>query len=440
MRRAIIIKVVVTFIISFTCMLSLSLSAADDVADNQIKLSRHRFDYRDLGYWPANIVEPDESKITSLITDPVDGTIYGATSGKKAQVFRFLPDGNYVQPLGRLPRGQGVRNALALPGDGFLYLGTGKDMTLEPEISKDWGKGLGVNHILIKMWQDIEASYEGYQEGRIYRYDTSAMEPLREHANEPAPVQDLGVPVPGQGIYCMIASLDGGQLYGITYPQGKFFVFDIQSRQTRVVGSTWEKEIFAGPRQGVRSLTGQLILDEQGNCYFSSDWGRIARYNPELGKFEKFSSRVPGEYYPLPTGHGYDPYHSVVECWTAGRDNSLFGGTNDGFFFQFFPEKDKVVDLGKVRIARRVRTLSTGTDGVIYGMVGEKYSGCTLFSFDQGSRGFTRHGPLLVDRSPYYAWNPHQFEASTTGLDGTVYLGESDRKGHLYFFFPIGNR
>jgi hypothetical protein len=41
-----------------------------------------------------------------------------------------------------------------------------------------------------------------------------------------------------------------------------------------------------------------------------------------------------------------------------------------------------------------------------------------------------------VDRSPYYAKRAYQFDAITTGIDGTLFLGESERRACLYMFIP----
>jgi len=41
-----------------------------------------------------------------------------------------------------------------------------------------------------------------------------------------------------------------------------------------------------------------------------------------------------------------------------------------------------------------------------------------------------------VDRSPYYAKRAYQFDAMATGVDGTVFLGESERRAGLYLFLP----
>jgi len=420
----------------FLCTVAVySLLGAGRIGAESLFQFKQRIDFRDLGYWPSNLIEPDESKITSLVTDQTSGVIYGATSGKKAHLFQFDPANNHVRPLGFLPTGGGVSNALVLAGEGSLYVGTGKDMTVEVEISEDWGRELGHGHIFKKMWADLEAEYKDYPGGHIYRYDLAQVELARYQAKKEAPVEDLGIPVAGEGIYCMVGSLDGSQLYGVTYPHGKFFVFNLETGQATVVGNTWESVIFAGPRKGVRTLPGALILDDAGNCYFSSDGGWITRYNPESGKLEKLSARIPGEFYP--THNDWDIYHPVVECWTRGLDGALYGGTNDGFLFKFMPYQERTVNLGKVRITRRIRTLTTALDGTIYGTAGESHIGCTLFSYDPKYGGFQHYGPIEVDRSPYYAWYPYNFGAMTTGLDGTIYLGEEDRRGHLYFFIPI---
>ena len=396
----------------------------------------HRFDYRDLGYWPPNLIEADNSKITSLVTDRESGKIYGATSGKRANLFYFSPEYDFVKPLGFLPSGQaGVRNALTLAADGMIYLGTGRDMTLQPRISSDWGSELGNDHIVKKMWADIELDYQGYQGGHIYRYDPANGDRLKYQADIEAIVEDLGIPVPGDGIYCLTASADGKKLYGITYPHGHFFVFDIAAGETKDLGPTWEQVIFAGPRRGLRSLPGQLVLDKHGSCYFSVEDGRLARYNPSSGRIERLDAFLPGEFYGEHTN--YRVYHPVVESWTVGAGCTLYGGTNDGFLFRFISCRQEVENLGKVRISRRIRALTTALDGRVYGVAGEDNVGCTLFSYDPVNRSFEHYGPVIVDRSPYYAWYPCRFEACATGLDGTIYLGESDRKGHLFFLIPL---
>jgi len=43
-----------------------------------------------------------------------------------------------------------------------------------------------------------------------------------------------------------------------------------------------------------------------------------------------------------------------------------------------------------------------------------------------------------VDRSPYYAKIAYQFDAMTTAADGSILIGESDRRAKLFIFIPGG--
>jgi hypothetical protein len=46
---------------------------------------------------------------------------------------------------------------------------------------------------------------------------------------------------------------------------------------------------------------------------------------------------------------------------------------------------------------------------------------------------------LILCRRPYYYWHGQQFDAMTTGTDGTVFIGESERRSYLFFFIPYNS-
>ena len=58
----------------FLSIALLSPIAALEPAD--LSLNRHRMDFRDLGQRGSNLIEPDDSKITSLAVDGASGRIY----------------------------------------------------------------------------------------------------------------------------------------------------------------------------------------------------------------------------------------------------------------------------------------------------------------------------------------------------------------------------
>jgi hypothetical protein len=65
----------------------------------------------------------------------------------------------------------------------------------------------------------------------------------------------------------------------------------------------------------------------------------------------------------------------------------------------------------------------------------ERYG--SLHTYDlTGKDGFQDLGVFAVDRSPYYEWRAYQFDAMAVAPDGTVFCGESDRGGKLFYYIP----
>ena len=93
------------------------------------------------------------------------------------------------------------------------------------------------------------------------------------------------------------------------------------------------------------------------------------------------------------------------------------------------------MNWGKPRVERRVRAATMGKDGRLYTICGEKDNVCRLFSF-RDDEGHIDYGVLGVDRSPYYAKIAYQFDVMATAADGSIFIGESDRRAKLFIFIP----
>jgi hypothetical protein len=143
---------------------------------------------------------------------------------------------------------------------------------------------------------------------------------------------------------------------------------------------------------------------------------------------------IPGDYHHV---QFYSDY-AVVECFARHPSGLVYGGSSDGYLFSFDPQRMRLINLGKPRAARRLRCLAVGGDGAVYLMAGERSASrpCHFYRHNPQSGGFEDLGLLIVDRSPYYYWRGYQFDSMATGLDGTVYLGESERRSHLFLFIP----
>jgi hypothetical protein len=413
----------------------------------------HRVDYRDLGYPAANLIPADNSRITALLTHS-NGLIYGATSGRtQAYLFLYSRYTNKVKPLGRVAEAAGVYHGLIEGPDGSIYIATGLNLLAPVRLTSDFkGRDRAIER---QLWEDITRPYTDYAGGHIYRYrprieDTlpglSVSAQVKRDGTEPgdtrssyrnddqAAVEDLGVPIPGESIYAVAIDPQRAKLYGITYPNSHFFIFDLATETTRDFGEFLTERVYDGPERHWRTVPRALHVDSKtGVVYTSGDNGIVVRYDPALDRLEPTSMRLPGEYHVGINAYSYP----VVENFAVTSDGRVYAGTSDGFLIRLDFAAQKLTVLGKPRVQRRIRAIAAGQDGRVYLLAGEFERTCRLFSYNPGDDGgFSSFGPLAVDRSPYYARRPYQFDAMTVGSDGAIFCGESDRGGGLFIFLP----
>jgi len=129
--------------------------------------------------------------------------------------------------------------------------------------------------------------------------------------------------------------------------------------------------------------------------------------------------------------------YPVVETFLCcDEDRSLYAGTSDGHVVHISAD-DELTVLGKPRIQRRIRGMAMGLDQRLYIVTGEIGKSAKLHTYDlTGRRGFTELGVVAVDRSPYYQKRAYNVDAITVGPDGTVFIGESDRRAKLFLYMP----
>ena len=391
-------------------------------------IDAQRLDFRDLGYPGATEIPADESPVTALLAHS-NGKVYGATSGRRAHLFVYDFRVNKVFPRGRLPGAKGVHHALAEGADGTVYIGTGLNEIELLTLTKDMPHGRRM--IETQLWKDIKAKYAGYEGGHLMAYDPAAHDADICLEGADAPVEDLGVAVPGNSIYALAVSPDGKILCGITYPDAEFFTYDMSARKFRRFGKWMEKLSYPGPERSWRGISRALAFDASGKVWSGGDDGLMKSFDPSTGKISVSGMRIPGEYWET---QNYDAY-PVVEQLFPSADGTLLGTTSDGFVFRAIPAKDDLISFGKPRVERRIRAATMGLDGRMYMIAGEKDNVCRLFSF-KDEEGYLDYGVLGVDRSPYYAKIAYQFDSMCTAKDGTVFIGESDRRAKLFFFIP----
>jgi WD40 repeat protein len=403
-------------------------SIAQDWAKTLVK-DQQRVDLRDLGYPNVNEIPVNSSAITSLITAS-NGLIYGGTSGDDAYLLLYDPAINKVRHLGKIPGHTGIHHSLVEDKNGNIYIGTGKNMFEDIELSK---YGEGNDKLDMTLWKDIKKHYQDYPGGHLYVYKPSSNRNVKL-PDMNAEVEDLGMPLANNSIYALTINPKIGEIYGITYPDGHFFVYNIEQKKMTDLGEIDSKKVYHGPERAWRTLPRALVCAEDGRVFTSSTNGILKYYDPETKKLVSTNVEVPGDYYYL---QFYQDY-TAVECFAKDANGLIYGGTSDGYLFTLDPKKMEIRNLGKVRSERRLRCLTIAKDGKVYLMAGERSSSrpCQFYSYNPASGSFESYGLLIVDHSPYYYWRGQQFDCMTTGQDGTIFLGESERKSHLFLYIP----
>jgi len=370
-------------------LICLPLAAQRDPGYDLSVVKQVRIDARELGYPPVDVIPSDESAVHALATAP-DGTLYGATSGKRSHLFLMSPVHGYVVPLGFLKGVSAVQRSLVVAQNGDVYIGTSPDGHLLKYAPVDHRHG----HIRI---------------------------------DEAAETTDLGVPVAGESIYALAIDRGRGRIFGLTYPNGSFFTYDIGAGKFAVAGKVAERKIPGEKFENEKNIGRAIAVDAEGNAYTSGEGGRLFGWYG--GSLRKLAATVP-------TVMGREVYNRV-DAWAVGGDGSVFyGGTSDGYLFRFEPKEGRIQNLGKPLNQYRIRGLVQSQNGKLYGVGGDDDEMARLFSYDPLHGAYEMLGMVDVNRRPYYTWQAYVIDAMALGPEGTVYMGQSERKSKLYLYYP----
>lgn len=394
------------------CLAAPGLWAQRTESMDAVVVPQNRIAMRDLGWPPVDVIPEDESGITALVVAP-DGTIYGGTTGNQAHLFALKPAGALVRPLGKVPGARSIRHSLVATDDGMIYFGT-----------TFWNRGR-----LDLRGKDIPAAYRGFPGGHIFRLDPKEEEKdrVRTHWAEPGRdcpgLTDLGIPIAGEGIHALVGR--GEELFGVTFPGGVFFAFDIARRAVSFGQSICGEPIAENP---LRSVPGDLIVDADGSVWGTGDYGKFFKYDPTSKKLTPLEIAVPC----IPGRE----FMNVVDSLALAADGKIYGGDSDGYLFCLDPKTASVRNLGKPLWEKRIRGLTVGADDNVYGIGGEELGIARLFVYKTAARAFEILGLIEANHPPYYNWLANEFDDMVTGHDGTIYIGENSRRAHLFIFCP----
>ena len=371
---------------------TLPAGAQRDVGYDNVAVPQNRIDARDLGYAPLDVIPDGESAITSLAVAP-NGILYGATSGRRSHLFVFNPRHGYVQPLGVLPATTAVTHAVVVSAEGDVYIGSspaGHLLEYTPPTDQD--------HLPINI-------------GR------------------PCRVADLGQAVPGESIFALTVDRKSEMIYGLTSPSAHEFAYSIPQHSFRDLGVVARHRPEGEKFETAKMMSRMLVVDDSGNLYSSGERGMLYELDKATQKLSPVGVSAPA----IPGREGW----TRVDAFLLARSGMIFGATSDGYLFRFDPKTRTMRNLGKPLIQYGIAGLVEAPSGKIYGIGGPKEGMARMFSYDPATGAYQVLGFVDVNRRPYYTWQAYVVRAMTSGLDGTVYIGESERMSKLYLFYPL---
>lgn len=204
--------------------------------------------------------------------------------------------------------------------------------------------------------------------------------------------EDYGVVPHKEGVLTMNMDTHRNIIYGITWPTGYFFRYDVGKREMKDLGRISE-EGESGVKEKYRTLCRSVAIDpETGIVYFSTADGFIFHYNPYSDQIapiveDNLRKDYFGQYDPASPGHmGYN-WRQVF--WYPPH-KSIYGvHGNSGYFFRFDPEAKRVEVLDRVTSKSSQR--SGMFDQFSYGYLG------LLLGHDQRTVYYLTGAPLFVN-------------------------------------------
>ncbi len=290
----------------------------------------------------------------------------------------------------------------------------------------------------------VPPGYKPYPGGHLLTYDLAS-----------GAFEDLGLAPEREAVLSLSMDRRRGLLYGITWPVGYFFSFDVEKKLLRNFGpSAARGESGHGP--AYRVLCRSIAVDQETGCaYYTNPEGDLFRYRPGADRVEKIEGEDMrkdyfGKYDPADSGSmGYNWRQTV---WHPGE--KVFYGVhgNSGYLFRFDPAATRIDVLDRITSepSRRAgmgdlfsygylgftlgpdgRTLYYLTGGPVYEN-GKRVKGqdkvamgmakglenLHLITYDIPTRGYKDHGPVFYPDGQ----RPTYVNSIAVGQDGSVYL------------------
>lgn len=264
-------------------------------------------------------------------------------------------------------------------------------------------------------------------DGHLFRLDLAA--------DGGVTIIDMGAPVRGEGVLSLTLDAENNLLYGVSYPSGLFFKYIIESKETRIYKdiavTDTQVKLLKEYELGPSDYLCKSLIQSEGLIFGSTPVNSLFYFDPKNDSFHLFDD-IPEVWGRRTLGQ--------VESWAKSANGKIYGGNSgDGQLFEIDPVSKEVKNLGKPIGMNRLRGLTFGKDGRLYGIAGG-YPGYThLFSYDEqegfrdlGNPEFTMAAPGIEQG---LLWRGFQLGTITSSQDGKyIVMGEVESLSQLLIF------
>ena len=372
-----------------------------------------------------------------------DGRIYYVLCSELpdvgARMYSFDPSSGRVEMLGDLTEASGERDARA------VSQGKSHVNFVEAEGKLWFATHIGYYSIIDDMEKPgiPPPGMQPYRGGHILAWDMRARR-FEDHGAAPA----------GEGIITMNMDARRMRVYGITWPGGMVFRYDVPRKEWKQLGRFFEQGE-NGKGATYRTICRSLAVDpEDGSVYFSTGEGRIHRYRYDRDAVEDVAGdNLKKDYFGLYdiTSSGHMAYN-WRQVFYHPRTREIYGvHGNSGYLFRFDPRADRVEVLRRITSEPSQRSgmfdqfsygylgFTLGPDGeTIYYLTGGPIyrEGKRVTGKDSTGKGeakgdedvrlvtwhiptgrYTDHGPIHYEGGGH----PSYVNSIAVGRDGTVY-------------------
>lgn len=277
-----------------------------------------------------------------------DGKIYYVLSSESidvgAQMFCFDPKTKKIRPVGDLTEACGEKGLKTIPqgkshvnfveANGKLYFST----------------HVGVYSIVDGMEKMgiPPAGYKPYPGGHLLAYDLKT-----------GRFEDFGIVPDREGVLSTSMDTRRGRMFGITWPSGMFFRYDLATKSWKNFGKTCA-EGENGKDAAYRTVCRSIAVDlDDGSAYLTTSEGTILRYRADKDAIEPVAGEdMKKDYFGLydPTSPGHMGYNWRQTFWHV-RTKMIYGvHGNSGYLFRFDPAVPRIEVLDRITSEPSKRT------------------------------------------------------------------------------------